>query len=246
MKSMIIRLISAAALAVLVFGSQEARAQEFKYQVEHDHLYKSCKGELIINQDGVEYWTDNKDHARKWSYTDIKLLKLASPKKVEVVSYESGLKTIGRDKSFQFKVLEGEITEDVSEFLLARVARPLTTSFVATEEKAQYEIPVRHQHRFGGCQGTLRIFADRIVYESDKEENSRYWRWSDIQSISRTGPYQFSVTTYEAKFGGSKTYNFDLKERMEDTVYEFAWARVNRVTLPGKPLNEQEARRIQP
>lgn len=246
MKSMMIRLISAVVLAILVFGGREAHAQEFKYQVEHDHLYKSCKGELIINQDGVEYRTDSKDHARKWTYTDIKLLKLASPKKVEVVSYESSRKTLGRDKSFEFKVLEGEINKDVSEFLLARVTRPLTTSIVTTDEKAQYEIPVRHRHRFSGCQGTLRIFADRIVYESDKEENSRYWRWSDIQSISRTGPYQFSITSYEEKFGGSKSYNFDLKEQMEDAVYDFAWSRVNRVTLPGKSRNEQEARRIQP
>lgn len=246
MKSMMMRLIGAIALAILVFGGREAHAQEFKYQVEHDHLYKSCKGELIINQDGVEYRTDNKDHARKWTYIDIKTIKLKSPKKVEVVSYESGLKTLGWDKEFEFKVLEGEITKDVSEFLLSRVARPLNTSFVATEEKAQYEIPVRHSHRFGGCQGTLRIFSDRIVYESDKQENSRYWRWSDIQSISRTGPYHFSVTTYEAKFGGSKTYNFDLKEQMEDVVYDFAWARVNRATLPGASRNEQEARRIHP
>lgn len=244
MKRMMIHIMSVAAVLLLGFGGQKALAQEFKFPVEHDHLYKSCKGELIISQDGVEYRTENKNHARRWTYRDIKLIKLKSPKEIEVISYESGLKTLGQDRTFQFKVLEGEVTKEVSEFLLARVERPLATIFVGTEKEPQYEFQVRHRHRLDGCQGLLKLYADKMIYESDRPENSRLWRWADVQSISRIGPYQFGVTTYEPKFGGpTKTYNFDLKERMDDATYDYLWARVYKVTLPASPKNEQLAGR---
>lgn len=236
MKSLMMRVMSIIALSMLAFGGREAFAQEFKYPVEHDHTIKSCKGELVINRDGVEYRTENKDHARKWSYTDIRMIKLASPKKIEVISYESSRMKLGYDKTFAFKVLKGEVTREVSDFLLARVERPLATSFVASEEKPHYEIPVRHRHSFGGDQGRLKVYADRVVYESAKQEGSRYWRWSDVKGISRTSPYLFSITTFEPKLGGpTKTYNFDLKEPMDDAVYDYLWARVYKPTLPASP-----------
>ena len=247
MKNRMIRMLNVIALLVLVFGGREALGQEFKFQVEHDHLVKSCKGELTISPQGLEYRTENKEHARKWDFTDIKMIKLESPKKVEVITYESSRKTLGQDKTFEFKVLEGEVTKGVSDFLLARVERPLATSFVATEEKPRYELPVRHRHRFGECQGTLKVYADRVIYQSDKQDNSRYWRWTDIQSISRTGPYQFGVTTYEPEFGGpSKTYNFDLKEQMDEKVYDYLWTRVYKVRLPASVNENRLAGSSQP
>jgi hypothetical protein len=104
---------------------------------------------------------------------------------------------------------------------------------VRSEEKSAYEMPARHRHSFGGCQGTIRIYGDRVVYESARPENSGLWRWTDIRAISRTNPYQLSITSYEPKMGGpTKTYNFDLKERMSDAVYDYLWSRIYNVALP--------------
>ena len=247
MKTVMIEVMSALILSILVSGSRAVLAQEFKYSVEHDHLFKSCKGELIINRQGVEYRTDNREHARSWSYADIQMIKLATAKKIEVISYESSRMKLGGDKTFEFKVLKGEVTKAVSDFLLARVERPLATSFVASEEKPQYAIPVRHRHSFGGDQGRLKVYADRVVYESAKQEGSRSWRWSDVKGISRTSPYQFSITTFEPKLGGpTKTYNFDLKEPMGDAVYDYLWVRVYKPTLPASPDEKREGQRNQP
>ncbi len=233
MRRIIIQLINAMILSVFILIGSRAFAQEFRYSVEHDHLIKSCKGELIINNEGVEYRTENKDHARKWTYTDIRMIKLDSPKKVEILTYESKRLKLGQDENFAFKVLSGEIGKEVSDFLLARVSRPLATSFVKTEDKAKYEFPVRHRHRLSSCQGTLKVFEDKVIYESGKAANSRYWRLSDIQSFSRTGPYQFSITTFEPKFGGPTiTFNFDLKEQMDDVVYDYLWEKINKVKYP--------------
>lgn len=235
MNHLIIRLFSGAALSILI-SSGWASAQEFTFQVEHNHTFKSCKGDLIINGDGVEYRTAHKDHARKWAYTDIQMIKLVSPTQLTVVTYESRLLTLGRDETFDFKVLKGEVSKDVSDFLLTRIERPLATSFVKSEEKPRYAIPVRHRQGFGSDQGTLKIYADIVEYDSVKAKSSQRWRWTDIQSISRMGPYQFAITTYEPKFGGpTKTYNFDLKERMDDTVYDYLWAKIYKPTLPASP-----------
>ena len=235
-------------IGFLIALANMASAQEFKFRVEHDHLIGSCKGELIINQEGVEYRTSKKEHPRKWSYTDIEMIKLRSPRKVAVLTYESARIELGRDRTFEFKVLDGEVTKEVSDFLLGRVERPLSTTFVASEEKPQYAIPVRHRHTFGGDQGTLKVYADRVVYESQgKQERSRYWRWSDIKSFSRLGRYQFSITTFEPKLGGpTKTFNFDLKEEMNDAQYDYVWARVFKPTLPASPDEKREGERIQP
>ena len=235
MNHLIIRLFSGAALSILISGGL-ASAQEFTFQVEHNHTLKSCKGDLIINNEGVEYRTTHKDHARKWTYTDIKMIKLVSPTQLTVLTYESRLLTLGRDETFDFKVLKGELSKDLSDFLLTRIERPLATSFVKSEEEPRYAIPVRHRQGFGSDQGTLKIYADIVAYDSVRAKSSQRWRWTDIQSISRIGLYQFAITTYEPKFGGpTKTYNFDLKERMDDTVYDYLWAKIYKPTLPASP-----------
>lgn len=225
-----------ALIGFLITLGTMASAQEFTFRVEHDHAIGSCKGELLINQDGVEYHTDKKEHTRKWTYPDIEMIKLRSHRKVEILTYESARMRLGHDRKFEFKVFDGEITKEVSDFLLKRVERPFSTTFVASDEKPQYAIPVRHRHSFGGDQGTLKIYADGLAYDSVRTKSSRRWRWADIQSISRTGPYQFAITTYEPKLGGpTKTYNFDLKERMVEGVYDFVWTRVYKPALPASP-----------
>lgn len=247
MNGMLLKVMSSIALSMLVFGGREAMAQEFRYRVEHDHTIGACKGELIISQAGVEYQTSKKEHTRKWSYTDIEMIKLRSPRKLEILTYESARMTLGRDRAFEFKVLDKEVTKEVSDFLLKRVERPLATTFVASEEKPQYAIPVRHRRSFGGDQGTLKVYADRVVYESQKPESSRYWRWSDIKSFSLIDRYEFSITTFEPKLGGpTKTFNFDLKEQVNDEMYDYVWARVYRPTLPASPDDKRDGRRVQP
>lgn len=233
MRAPMFQIAIAAALSIPLLAGGEAIAQEFTLAVQHDHAIGSCKGDLIINSEGVTYLTSHKKDARKWTYPDIKMIKLVSPREIEIFSYESRALRLGRDKTYEFKVLKGEVSKDVSDFLGARVARPMASAVVEAEEKGLYEIAARHRHRLGGCQGTIKVYADRVVYESEKAGSSRSWRWADIRSISRSGAYRFAITSYEPKVGGpAKVYNFDLKERMEDQMYDYLWAKLYRVSLP--------------
>ena len=229
MKTIIVRIARVAAVLVLALACK-ATAQEFSFTVKHEHPVGSpCVGSLVLNQDGIEYRTNHKSHSRKWSFADIKMLKLESPTKVDVMTYETSLWSLGGDRTFEFKLTEGEINKAARDFLLSRIQRPMMSSFAASEEKARFDIPARHRHRLGGCQGRIRIYSDRVVYESDQPDGSRSWRWSDIRSISREGAYQFSIVSFEPQRGGpTKVYNFDLKEPMSDEAYDGMWAKVNR------------------
>lgn len=220
----------------------ERKATEFRFRVRHDHLRKSCAGELVVNNTGVEYLTDHEQHKRSWPFNDIRLLKLISATKIEVLTYQQRRLTpslnepfkFGSDESFKFELLESEISADLSEFLLARIKRPVLTTFVrqaGEENPPLYVLPARHRHRWGGCNGELRIYEDRVIYESfEDKENSRLWRWSDIQSFGRSGRYKFEIATFEPQFGGEKTFNFDLKEEMTDEAYDFVWKKFYKVT----------------
>ncbi len=231
--------------------AKEEKAAEFRFQVKHKHLRKSCQGELVINEDGAEYITDYQQHRRSWLFTDIRTFKLISATKIEILTYQQrelrpsldeALK-LGGDESFEFALTEGEITRELSEFLLAKVKRPVVTTFIVEPAGAVapvYALPVRHRHRWGGCNGELKIYDDKIIYESFEDaENSRLWRWPDLQSFGRSNRFKFEITTFEPQIGGEKTFNFDLKEEMSEETYDFLWKKFYKATYyrpaPRKP-----------
>lgn len=224
-------LVFLAALLLLTL-TQSVWAQEFKYKVEQDRSIGHRDGELIISDKGIEYQaTKREKENRAWTYGDIKLLEILSPTKVRIWTYKDRKLYFGKDESLTFKIVEGQIDRKVSDFLRARIARPFVTSFADEEQTALVEIPVKHSHRFGGCEGVLKVYQDRLVYESRTGHDSRSWRWSDIRSIGRSDIYRFDVETFEPQLGASsRSFNFILKEQMADKTYDLIWSRVYRPT----------------
>jgi hypothetical protein len=215
-----------------------AQAQSFEFSVEHQHTLRSCRGTLTITTEKIEFQTAHKEDSRLWRYLEIRQIKVVSPTKLEITSYEDQKRMLGRDRIFIFKLLDGQILPEISALFIEKTKYPVATSVMPeTSESPKFELAVKHLHTFGGCEGMLKIYADRVVYQSaDKTENSRYWRWSDMQSISRSGAYQFSISSFESQLvGPTKTFNFVLKERMDETVYDYLWGKVNRVTYPLPP-----------
>jgi hypothetical protein len=230
MKGLTCALIIVACFAVL-FVSQ-ARAQEFTYKVQQDRLKGHRDGELIISDKGVEYRaTKREKESRTWTYTDIRLFEILSPTSVRIWTYKDRALLLGRDQSLTFKIIEGQIDQKVSDFLRERIARPFVTSFAEEDQTALAQIPVKHAHRFGGCEGVLKVYPDRLVYESQTGHDSRSWRWTDIRSVGRSDIYRFDVETFEPQIGASsRSFNFILKEQMPDKTYDLIWGRVFRPT----------------
>ncbi len=220
--------------SVFFLAPAMASAQSFEFPVEHERIFRNHRGTLVITPDGIEYRTSQKNESRSWQYTDIQQIKIESPTELEILTYEDQKRMLGRDRIFRFRLLEGKITPEVSAFLTARATRPIATSVApAPDGEPKYETAVKHLHSFGGCQGTLKIYPDRVAYESaETAAHSRYWRYSDIQSFSHPARYRFEITTFEDKFGGpSKVYDFQLKEDLPASAYDYVWVRVNPAEL---------------
>ena len=224
-------LIILACFAVL-FVSQ-ASAQEFSYKVQQDRIKGHRDGELIISASGVEYRAKQEKNSRVWTYTDIKLFEILSPTRVRIWTYQNRKLLLGQEESLTFKIVEGEIDQQVSDFLRGRIARPLVTSLTREESESEplSQIPVKHLHSFSGCQGVLKVYPDRLVYEAQDGHDSRSWRWTDIRSVGRPDVDRFEVLTFEPQPGGPKrSFNFILKEPLPDKIYDFIWSRVFRPT----------------
>jgi hypothetical protein len=216
------------ATLLIFFAVNHAWAQSYELPVEHEHTFRDCSGTLIITPEGIEYRTAHKEDARAWLYTDLRQIKIESSTRIELVSYEDQKRMLGRDRVFKFKALEGVITSEIGRLLVERAARPVVTNVApVTEDAPAFEAPVKHLHRFGGCAGTLKVYPGRMVYESeDMPSDSRYWRYGDIQNISQSERYRFEIVTFEDRFGGPKTYNFQLRESLPAQAYDYVWARV--------------------
>jgi hypothetical protein len=217
----------------------QVNAQEFTYKVQQDRLIGHRDGELIISDRGVEYRAKREKESRAWTYTDIKVLEVLSPTRLRIWTYKDRKLYLGRDESWTFKIVEGQIDQNVSDFLRERIARPFVTSFTKEEQGALAEIPVKRSRRFGGSEGVLKVYQDRLVYESQTGHDSRSWRWTDIRSVGRPDIYRFDVETFEPQLGASsRSFDFNLKEPMPDKTYDLIWSRVYRPT----PLIGTEAR----
>src|SRR5512145_3326938 len=164
----------------LLLATAPVAAQSYEFPVEHDHTLRSCRGALVISPEKVEYKTAHEKHARAWRYVELQQVKVESKTRFELLTYEDEKRLAGRDRRWSFRLLEGEITPEISALLLAQSARPLITSVPpAPEGSPRFEVPVKHLHKLGGCSGAIRIYADRVAFESaEKTEHPRFWRYT--------------------------------------------------------------------
>jgi len=181
-----------------------------------------------------------------WRSEDMKRIEIVSPTAINIVTYEDQGRFFGAERTFEFKLLGDDITQEVSHFLPSWVKRPLVTSVIPDiGQPPMFEIPVKHRHTLGGCEGLLRIYPEAVVYESREPEHSRYWRYSDIQQIGRLSRYWFEITTFEDKIGGpDRVFNFELKHQMDDMTYDYLWARVNQMKL--YPYDREQPSNVTP
>jgi hypothetical protein len=217
----------------VLFASQ-VQAQEFTYKVQQDRFKGHRDGELIISATGVEYRaTKREKESRTWTYTDIKLFEILAPTRVRIWTYQNRKLLLGQEESLTFKIIDGQIDQQVRDFLRERIARPLVTSLTREESESTplTQIPVKHLHSFSGCQGVLKVYADGLVYEAEDGHDSRSWRWTDIRAVGRPDIDRFEVLTFEPQTGGPKrSFNFILKEPLPEKTYDFIWSRVFRPT----------------
>jgi hypothetical protein len=228
------RLLRTTAIAVtlIMLGSvPSAVAAEplFELSVKRDQFFGGSAGTLVFTADGIEYLTTDTHDARRWTYDDVKQVQILSPTRVAVLTYEDrGMLRLGADRTFDFEVVKSAVSSELVTFLLRRVERPIVTAVMPQYGgEPLFRVHVKHQRDHRGSEGTLVMYDRQLLYLTEQEQDSRYWRFSDIESVLRLDRFRLQVTVFEGGSGDTRTFMFELKSDLPEGFYDALWARVN-------------------
>ncbi|MFB3777497.1 MAG: hypothetical protein ACE141_07785 [Bryobacteraceae bacterium] len=205
--------ILAAALAHAAWG------QSFEFQAKHDHWRKGCAGILRVDSDGVSY-TGKKRHSWRWAWQDIQRFEL-SPAQIRVLTYEDNRWKLGADREHLFTAPARDFGQAYL-FLRDRLDQRFVARLADPEVMPVWKIPAKRLGRVSGSEGVLGVGEDRIVFNSETNCESMTWRFTDLQSLSSSGPFQLTLVTLQ------KTFDFQLKQPLEERRYDELWRAVER------------------
>ncbi len=209
------------AAACLIGGLAVALcAQDLKISARHEHLHKGGAGTLAFDAAGMSFEEAGKaDHSRQWKYADLERLEL-SPDRIRILTYEDVRWQFGRDRQYTFDHLPPEAAGRLYPFLATRLDQRLIARVADASISPFLTIPAKALRGRGGANGSLKIGADRIVFQASKPGDSRTWRFSDIQFVARQSPLDFCVASLDGET------RFQLKEAMPEETYNSIWRRV--------------------
>jgi hypothetical protein len=213
------------ACSLLVAGTAWAES----FQVEHDHFWRSCRGNLVFGENTVEFIAGDKEHSRLWKYEDIQQLAIAAGR-ISILTYDTRKIEFGGDQIFNFKVLSGTLSDQFRREIAKKLARPLVSGIVPEQMDTRFSIPARHRLVLNDSQGVLEFGEESVVYRSQEPKDSRVWRYDDLLAIGSTGPYQLRIGALQktgGEYGEEKNYVFDLKRRITPEEYDFIWGKIN-------------------
>jgi glycerophosphoryl diester phosphodiesterase len=203
-----------------------AAAFAAQFPVRHEHLRKGCEGIMTADETGVQFG-GSKTHAWSWLYEDIQELRL-EPGKIRILTYKDDKLRLGADREYAFTgSLPGR---ELYELWKRRMDQRFVAALPETGTE-EFEIPVKHLKRITGSEGTLAFGEDSITFSTDLRGDSRTWRYSDIDSISSSGPFQLTITTFErakSHYGDRKGFNFELKQPITEAKYNEVWLQIEK------------------
>jgi hypothetical protein len=180
-------------------------------------------GKVLIGEKAITYEASKKDESRTWEYPDIQHFDRISPKEFVILTYEDRRLALGRDRQFHFVITEGELDDELFDAITARLRKPVTDRVIPAQVAAEYSVPAKHLHTFGGCEGVLKFTRDTIYYVTDHRDDAREWKLGrDVQSVWSADPYQLEIHAYDnnrREFSRTRVYNFQLKEALSQDFY---------------------------
>jgi hypothetical protein len=211
-------------LCLLAFGSTLSAQDVFRYPVELKRFPRSERGEIMVDNTGVSYKSEDGKRSIHVAPINIHEADVSDPRRIRIETYQNlKRKFLGR-QSYTFRLRETEHGPELARFLAALLKRPVVGFRDQPAQGETYEIPAYHRHRFGGCNGTLRINAAGIQFVSDKAGDSRSWPYSEIETVGTMNTFHFRVSTL------NETYNFDLKDRLEQAAYNLSFKAVAHIS----------------
>ena len=225
-------------LLVALLAVAPAGAAELTYEVQHHRALKNHAGVLTISEKGVGYQQvlsdgKGKKHPKlesvQFDYQDIQEL-WVSPDKLVLVTYKDRKWLLGVDKEFEFFLTKGKSFDAAYSMLKDKLDRRFVAAVADSQPSMLWALPVKLLGTIQGSEGILEVGSDRIVYRTERQRQSRTWRYQDIENVSTSDRYQLTVTTYErakSQYGSRKGFNFQLKQPLDEKRFEALWKRLN-------------------
>ena len=177
--------------------------------------FKTATGTLIFNSSGIEFHSDDPRASHAWPYLEVKTFDLTS-RRVVFTDYENHGHHLPGERHFRFD-LNNSVPASVAAELAQRVNKPGQNGDPDPKAAAYLTVPARHGTRFGGTNGTLRFRDDGIDYVTSSGQDSRSWRWADIQTLANPTPYLLRVGGY------LETFEFELKQPVSPELFDRLW-----------------------
>ena len=169
----------------------------------------SEKGDLLVGANGIEF-RSGKGQTLKLSYLEMQTFHL-SPHSLVIETYQNRKKHMPGVERLRFEMTES-VSPQVAADLTKEVQRP-SQNAVPDPAAQGIVIPAHHRSLAGGTNGILRFRDGGIDYVTGTPDDSRSWRWADLQTLSSPDPYHLLA------FGYRDTYSFDLKELLPQSLY---------------------------
>jgi hypothetical protein len=212
--------VEAAALCLMIGVRLNA---DVTLPVRHDHLRGAGAGRLAATAEALEFSEDTgkKDHSWRLKWDDIQQLWIGA-REIRVLTYADLRWKLGADREHRLEAEKGTTFESLTGYARERMDRRVVTAVAEDVQQPLWEVPVKLKKGFGGSEGLLAIGTAAIVYRSDETDESRTWQITDIDNIGTSGPFDFTITTFEGR-----SYDFQLKRPLDERQYQALWRRLN-------------------
>lgn len=197
-------------------------------RIRRADFISSEHGTLLIDKNGVGFRAGN-DHNWHWAFGEIHTVFLAPHRLILKTYIDRSLHRPGQ-REYKFDLTQA-LPPSVATAVAGAIARPLQNADPDPSANAIAEVPVRHRAFSSGTNGVLRFRQDGIDYITTAREDSRSWRWADLQTLSDPDPYHLFL------FGYRDTYTFDLKAPISRKL--LGWA-TDEMFKHNESLNEPE------
>ncbi len=204
--------------AASLWGAGGALGAQFT--VHYQSIRNGCEGVLTVTGDAISF-AGPKGRAWTWKIQEIQELQL-SPRSIHILTYRDNKFRLGADEGYQFtgRIPAGELYAILSDRMDQRLVAAVGQ--VSGPPDDAFSLPVKHLGRIMGSEGTLVFEADSVVYSTDRDGDSRTWRYSDIESIGSAGRFELSIATRE------KSFHFQLKQPLAEARYNQLWLQIEK------------------
>lgn len=192
-------------------------------RLRRDGLFRSAHGTLIFTPNGVEFRA-GKHTSQHWRFEEIRTAFLAPHRLVLKTYLNRSLHRPG-DREYKFALTQ-PLPPDVAASVADAIGRPSRNADPDPGLAAIAVVPVRHRTLTSGTNGVLRFCRGGMEYVTAARDDSRSWRWADLQTLSSPDRYHLLV------FGFRDTYTFDLKEPLSYKLVDWASDQVFREDEP--------------